>query len=176
MGFASFRALRLLHSVGVFFKDSSIETTLQGISKSTPSVVAILAILLLIVGTYAIMGVEAYREIEPELFGDLSNSTFTLFQVMTMENWADGVARKIGDRYKRDDKLFSSILAYVYFVSFLIISAFMVLNVIIAIIIQRVQEAFEGSRSAAHRNLILRRVMKDVESDLDLVEARGQLD
>ena len=80
-GFLSLRTFRLLHSVGIFYKDTAIETTLQGVAKAIPSVFIVLLILMLIVGTYAIMGVEAFRDVDPELFGDLSNSTFTLFQV-----------------------------------------------------------------------------------------------
>lgn len=67
----------------------------------------------------------------PEYFGDLGKSFFTLFQVMTAESWSEAVARPIMQVYP---------YAWIYFISYMIIVSFIVLNMVIGVIVDSISE------------------------------------
>ncbi|MEO1294061.1 MAG: ion transporter, partial [Pseudomonadota bacterium] len=70
-------------------------------------------------------------ELAQDLFGTLGASFFTLFQVMTLENWADGIARPMMEIYP---------WAWLFFVVFVVVTAFAVLNLFIGIIVDAMQD------------------------------------
>ena len=81
---------------------------------------------------YGVIGTVAFAEVEPEHFGSLPKTLFTLFQVMTLEGWSENVARVVMDYYP---------IASVYFVTFVIISAFVLVNVVVGIVVGAIDES-----------------------------------
>ena len=41
------------------------------------------------------MGINFFAEVMPEEFGDFFKAMFTMWQIMTMDSWASGIARVI---------------------------------------------------------------------------------
>jgi voltage-gated sodium channel len=77
----------------------------------------------------------------PEQFGDLGASFFTLFQLMTLDDWANIVKPAME----------ASALALLYFMPFILIATFIVLNLFIGVIVESIQTLREGRESADAR-------------------------
>ncbi|QGP52809.1 Ion transport protein [Piscirickettsia salmonis] len=72
------------------------------------------------------MGVKLFGGHFPEWFGHLGRAMFSLFQIMTLESWSMGIARPIMAIYP---------YAWLYFIPFILISAFTLLNFLIGIVV-----------------------------------------
>jgi voltage-gated sodium channel len=87
-------------------------------------------LLSLVFYVFAVMATKLYGASNPELFGSLGASMYSLFQVMTMEGWPDIV----------DAVLAHHGLAMLFFVPFMVLSTFTVLNLFIALIVDSMQK------------------------------------
>lgn len=123
--FRIFRVARLFSSV------PQLRFVIAVISKGIPSVISIGILLLLVYYIYAVLGTQFFATAAPEYFGDLGKSFFTLFQVMTGESWSEAVARPIMQIYP---------YAWIYFISYMIIASFIVLNMVIGVIVDSINE------------------------------------
>lgn len=123
--FRIFRVARLFSSV------PQLRFVIAVISKSIPSVISIGILLLLVYYIYAVLGTQLFATAMPDYFGDLGKSFFTLFQVMTGESWSEAVARPIMRIYP---------YAWIYFISYMIIVSFIVLNMVIGVIVDSISE------------------------------------
>ena len=92
------------------------------------------ALLLMMFYIFGVMGTELFGDAFPDWFGTLGASIYTLFQIMTLESWSMGVARPVMEQYPH---------AWLFFVPFILISSFMVLNLFIAIIVNATQEVHD---------------------------------
>lgn len=88
----------------------------------------------LIFYVFAVMATALFGDAFPDWFGDLGKSLFTLFQVMTLESWSLGIARPVMDVYS---------YAFLFFMPFVLISAFVILNFFVAIIVNGMTDAKE---------------------------------
>jgi voltage-gated sodium channel len=68
----------------------------------------------------------------PQWFGSLDATAFTLFQIMTLEGWSGEIVRPIMEVYP---------YAWAFFVPFILITTFAVLNLIVGLIVNSMQEA-----------------------------------
>jgi voltage-gated sodium channel len=76
------------------------------------------------------MATKLFGAIDEEHFGDLWASLFTLFQVMTLEGWAD-IAREIMEEAP---------YAWAFFLVYILVSTFAVLNLFIAVVVNAMQQ------------------------------------
>ena len=67
--------------------------------------------------------------------GTLGDSAFTLFQIMTLESWAMGIARPVMEVFP---------FAWVFFLLFILASTFTLLNLFIAVIVNAIQQEHGG--------------------------------
>ena len=65
---------------------------------------------------------------------------YTLFQIMTLESWSMGIVRPVMEVYP---------LAWVFFVPFVIVTSFAVLNLFIALIVNSMQSIHLQDRNSA---------------------------
>lgn len=109
---------------------------------------SIVGLMALVLYVSAVLATNLFGAIAPEFFGDLGASLFTLFQVMTVEGWPD-IARSV---------MAQSPYAWMFFVAYLLIATFMVLNLFIAVVVNAMQsqvtEDLKGD-GEAHTRLIL---------------------
>lgn len=118
------RVLRLLRMIPAI---PALRKIVDALMKSIPALTGILGLSLLIFSIYAIIGTTYFRDVLPaEFFGSFHNSLFTLMQVVTFESWASQVARPIISEIS---------WAWLYFVSFIIIGALVILNLVVAVIL-----------------------------------------
>lgn len=99
------------------------------------SVVGVLSIIFYVpaVLTTKIFGNHSDINIQ-EWFGSIGASAYTLFQVMTLKSWSMGIVRPTMELFP---------LSWVFFVPFIIITSFTVLNLFIGIIVDAMQVMHE---------------------------------
>lgn len=118
------RVLRLLRMIPAI---PALRKIIDSLIKSIPALTGILGLSLLIFCIYAIIGTTFFRNILPyEFFGSFHTSLFTLMQVVTFESWASQVARPIMNEVS---------WAWLYFVTFIVIGALVILNLVVAVIL-----------------------------------------
>jgi voltage-gated sodium channel len=74
----------------------------------------------------------------PDWFGSLGASLYSLFQVMTLESWSMGIARPVMEVYP---------YAWAFFVPFILVATFTVLNLFIAVVVNAMQGAQHESET-----------------------------
>ncbi len=137
------RALRVLRVLRVISAVPSLRRVVGGLVASLPGMGSIALLLLLLFYVFSVMATQLYGKDFPELFGDLGRSAFTLFAVMTLETWVDGVVKPIMEKHP---------YAWVFFIPYILITTFAVLNLFIAVIVN----AMQGEHDKAQKEEELR--------------------
>lgn len=122
----AFRVLRVLKVVTTF---SRLRVILGTLLEILPSMGWISGLLFIVYYVYAILGNQLFGNDYPEFFGSLGNSMFTLFQVMTLDAWSEQVARPM---------LNNQPWVWIYFFTFIILTAVVVLNIVVGIVVESV--------------------------------------
>jgi voltage-gated sodium channel len=102
----------------------------QAVISSLPGIGWTALLMLLLYYIYAIIGIHLFREEWPELFGNFPEAFITLFSLTTMEGWQDTV-------YPFTDAYPAS---WIYFLSFLVIASFILLNLVVGIVVDNIDE------------------------------------
>ncbi|HLA36614.1 MAG TPA: ion transporter [Rhodocyclaceae bacterium] len=124
------RVLRLMRLVSAF---PSMRRVIAGMFGSIPGVASVAGILLVIFYVAAIMAIGFFREIDPEKFGGLGPTFFTLFQLMTTEGWPT-IARAMMEKMPH---------AWLFFIPFIVMTTFTTLNLVFGIVVTAMEEAKE---------------------------------
>lgn len=146
--FAVLRSLRVLRVLRLVSLVPSMRRVVGALLKALPGMASIVGLMGLVLYVSAVMATKLFGPIEPELFGDLGASLFTLFQIMTVEGWPD-IARGV---------MAQSPLSWVFFVLYLLVATFMVLNLFIAVVVNAMQSQVAEdlkNEGEAHTRLIL---------------------
>ncbi|WP_394219618.1 ion transporter [Halobacillus trueperi] len=142
------RVLRVLRTISVV---PSLRRLTSALFLAIPAIGSVMILMGIIFYVYAIIGVTFFGDIAPDYFGNVGLSTLTLFQVFTLESWASGVFRPI----------FAEITwSWAYFVSFIVISAFIILNLIIGEIVNNAQQL---SEHAEEESKDMAKIMNDLD-------------
>jgi len=125
-GVAVLRSLRILRALRLVSVVPSMRKVVNALLKAIPGMTSVLALLLLVFYVAAVMTTKLFGEAFPDWFGSIGASLYTLFQVMTLESWSMGIVRPVMDVYP---------LAWVFFIVFILLTTFAVLNLFIAIVV-----------------------------------------
>lgn len=128
--FTVLRALRVLRLFRLFSVIPEMRSVVEALGKAIPGMGAIMLVLGVIFYVASVMGAKLFSGTHPEFFGDLGGSAYTLFQVMTLESWSMGIARPVIAEHP---------FAWIFFVGFVIVTSFAVLNLFIAVIVDSMQ-------------------------------------
>lgn len=159
-----FRIFRTFRIISAF---SQLRIIIIAIGRSIPGVMWTMGLLAIFYYVFAIIGISLYGVDFPDYFGDLAKTLFTLFQLTTMENWAD-LARDIMAVYPT---------AWLYFIPFIIIAAFIIINIMLAIIVNTMEESKELERKKSKKVSVsdlqkeLRSLQKQIDRVNDLLDA-----
>jgi voltage-gated sodium channel len=124
------RALRILRVLRLISVVPSMRMVVEAMLHALPGMGSIVLLMGLIFYVFAVMATKLFGDILPERFGTLGESLFTLFQMMTLESWAEANVRPI---------LAQQPLAWIFFVPFILIATFVVLNLFIGVIVDSIQ-------------------------------------
>ncbi len=159
--FRVFRATRLISGIG------KLRMIMAAIQKSIPSIMWTGLLLLIVYYIFAVIGTVLFGGAFPEWFGNIAESMYTLFQVMTLESWSMGISRPVMEVYPA---------AWLYFVPFVLISAFVMMNVVVGIVVSTISEATDGEKrekateGEVHKGDALRAELANLRAQLDKVE------
>lgn len=159
--FRAFRVLRALRTLRLVTRLQRLRVIVQAIIEAIPNVAWASVLLLLIFYIFSIIGVTLYGESFPDLFGDIGKCMFTLFQITTFEGWPD-LARNVMKLYP---------FAWVYFISFILTSSFIVINVIVGIIVNSISEINEKYK----RREELKNIRNSTRLELEIHNLKEQL-
>ena len=130
------RALRVLRVLRLVNKIESMRKVVVGLLHSLPSLSSVFGLIMVIFYVFAVIATNMFGPRFPDLFGDLGTTMFTLFQVMTLESWSEGVARPVMEIFPH---------AWLFFVIFIFIATFVIINLFIAVIV----DSLNSSKQAA---------------------------
>ena len=125
------RLARLLRVLRLISAIRDLRLITAALLRSIPGVGNVVMLVSVIIYIYAIVGHQLFSEHDPENWRSLGVSALTLFQIITLEGWNDVLKTAMQ----------LNPLAWIYFVSFVIICTFVVINLFIAIIINNLEEA-----------------------------------
>lgn len=140
--FAVLRALRVLRVLRLMTIVPSMRRVVGALLTAIPGLGSIALVLLIIYYVFAVIATNLFAATHPEWFGNLGRSLYTLFQVMTLESWSMGIARPVMAQVP---------YAWIFFVLFILVATFTMLNLFIAIIVNAMQSFGEEERAAATR-------------------------
>jgi voltage-gated sodium channel len=114
---------------------------LLGVWRSVPPLASIGAVTAMILFVYGMVGWIWFGDELPEQWGNIGRAMLTLFVMLTLEDFPVYMA----------DAMEFERWAWIYFVSFILVAAFIVLNVLIGVVLNSMEEARELDRRAALR-------------------------
>jgi voltage-gated sodium channel len=123
------RSLRILRALRLITAIPSIRRVVGSLLAAIPSMGSIIVLLLIINYVYSVMATKLFAADDPENFGTLGASFFTFFQIMTLEGWAE-IVRKLMEKHP---------WAWAFFLPYIILATFMVLNLFIGIVVDAMQ-------------------------------------
>ena len=149
-----FRVLRMISII------PELRLLLNSLLKAMPQLGYVLLLMFIIFYIYAAVGSTLFNSINPVLWGDISISMLTLFRVMTFEDWTDVMYETMAV-YP---------MSWFYYVSFIFLTAFAFLNMVIGIVVSVLEEENLKMRLEKHPEP----TMEDLQNQL--VEIKTALD
>ena len=122
------RLLRVLRLISALTELSLIVHTLV---RSIPSMAHVLALMSIIFYVYAVAGYHLFHDVDPTHWRNLGISLLSLFRIVTLEDWTDIMYAAMEVKW----------WAWMYFVSFVVLGTFVVVNLFIAVVINNLEEA-----------------------------------
>lgn len=129
-GLAAVRALRVLRVLRVVTVIPRMRLVVAALLDSIPGIASVGIVVVLIVYVFAVIGSNLYGSDHPQYFGDVFTAMYTLFQVMTLEGWAE-IASDVAATHPR---------SWIFFLTFVLIATFTMLNLFVAIVVKTVDD------------------------------------
>ena len=111
--------------------------------------------LLLIYYVFAVIATKLFGANFPQWFGTIGESLYSLFQIMTLESWSMGIVRPVMEVHPN---------AWLFFVIFILIATFTMLNLFIAIIVNAMHSFTEEENRETQA--ALNQARDHIEADL----------
>ena len=127
---AILRALRIFRSLRLIKNVPRLRFIVESLFHSLPSLLWIFVLLALVFYVFAVIGTKLFGTAFPEWFGNIGASLFSLFQIMTLEGWAE-ISRSVMNVYP---------LSNIYFILFILLASYTTLNIFIAIVVNTMSE------------------------------------
>jgi len=147
------RLARLARVVRIVRLFPDLRVLLSGVGRSIPPLFAIGLATGMLLFVYGMVGWTLFGDELPEQWGNIGRAMLTLFVMLTLENFPTYM----------DAGMAVHPWSWVYFVSFVMIAAFVVINVLIGIVLNSMEEAREAER----RNAVRKRLGAERPSAVD---------
>lgn len=163
-GFSVLRALRVLRLLRIVSVTPRLRRVVEGFLDAVPGMASVFLLMGLIFYVFAVIATKLFAGAFPEWFGTLGSSAYSLFQIMTLESWSMGIVRPVMEVYPN---------AWLFFVPFILITTFAVMNLVVGLIVNSMQDAHHSEESevtGVYRDEVLAR-LKAIER---ILEERGE--
>lgn len=165
---AVLRSLRVLRVLRLLTAIPQLKKVIAAFLHSIPGLSGVIAVMAIVFFTAGVLATNLFGEAFPQWFGTLGASLFSLFQIMTLESWSMGIVRPIMETFP---------WAWAFFVPFIVIATFTILNLFIGIIVSTMQELStlpEPGRPGTQLAESLAKIEADVQQLRKEVEARSK--
>ena len=150
--FRVLRALRILRVLRVISAAPRLRRVVEGFLSALPGMASVFLLMALIFYIGAVIATRLFGPEFPEWFGTLGSSAYTLFQIMTLESWSMGIVRPV---------MIEQPYAWVFFVPFILLTTFAVVNLLVGLIVNSMQDAHhedDVERTDNHRDEVMARL------------------
>lgn len=152
------RVLRVLRLVSTVPQLRLIVATLV---RSIPSMGHVILLMSIVFYIYAVTGFHLFHEHDAEHWGTLGAALLTLFQMVTLEGWVDIM----------DTAMKAHAWSWIYFVSFVLLGTFVMLNLFIAVVINNLEASKAAELEALASPVTHDEVLKELERTRDALAA-----
>ena len=142
--FAILRALRIFRVLRLVSMMPQLRLVVEALLRAVPGIASIAGLLLLLFYVFAVMATSLYGAEFPQWFGHVGASMFSLFQIMTLESWSMGIVRPVMETRP---------YAWAFFVPFILIATFTMLNLFIGIIVDTMQTMHDAEEARDQKKL-----------------------
>ncbi len=167
---AVLRSLRILRVLRLLTVVPQLRKVVAAFLHAIPGLSGVILVMAVFFYTMAVLATNLFGAAFPEWFGSLGASLYSLFQVMTLESWSMGIVRPVMEVYP---------MAWLFFIPFIIIASFTILNLFIGIIVSTMHE-LSTQPDPRIPDADLRRLLRRMEQDLAAlgahIERRGHQD
>ena len=164
--FSVMRSLRILRALRLVSVVPSMRKVIVGLFRAIPSIGTVIVMLLLLFYIAAVIATKLFGAAFPEWFGTLGASLYSLFQIMTLESWSMGIVRPVMEEFS---------YAWVFFVPFILLTSFIVLNLFIGVIVNAMAQATDAEAHGEREEILreLRALGEEVRSLRKSAEKEG---
>lgn len=138
---AVLRALRVLRVLRLVSTVPSMRRVVEGLLGALPGLGSIAGLMALLFYVASVIATKLFAASHPAWFGSIPASAYSLFQIMTLESWSMGIVRPVMQVHP---------WAWAFFVPFILVATFTMLNLFIAVIVSAMQSSREPVEAAAH--------------------------
>ena len=163
---AVLRALRILRVLRLLTLVPSMRRVVGALLGSIPGLSSIALVLLLIYYVFAVIATKLFGEHFPQWFGSIGESLYSLFQIMTLESWSMGIVRPVMVEHP---------YAWIFFIIFILIATFTMLNLFIAIIVNAMQTFTEEENRERKDALVETRDHIEADLHLEMASLRREI-
>jgi voltage-gated sodium channel len=135
------RLIRILRVLRLISAVPQLRLIVATLVRSIPGMGHVIGLLAIIFYIYGVAGFHLFHTVDETRWGTLGSSLLTLFQVVTLEGWAE-IMNKAMETYP---------LAWIYFVTFVVLGTFVAMNLFIAVILNNLEESKAAQRAALAR-------------------------
>jgi voltage-gated sodium channel len=125
------RSLRVLRVLRLLTVIPSLRKVVLAFLHAIPGLAGVMAVMAIFFYTAAVLATKLFGSQFDAWFGSIGRSLYSLFQIMTLESWSMGIVRPVMEVYP---------MAWLFFVPFIIVATFTILNLFIGIIVSTMQE------------------------------------
>ena len=161
--FSVLRALRIFRVLRVVSAAPRLRRVVEGFITALPGMASVFLLMAIIFYIGAVIATKLFGATFPEWFGTLGLSAYSLFQIMTLESWSMGIVRPVMAEYP---------FAWVFFIPFIIVTTFAVVNLIVGLIVNSMQDAHqeeENEKTDVYREEVVQR-LRNIEGKINFLE------
>ena len=141
--FRLLRVVRVLRVFRLFGVVPAMRRVVDALLAAIPGMSAIIAVLALLFYVTAVVTTDLFGAEFPVQFGSVGASVFTLFQIMSGDGWSD-IVRRV---------MWLHPWAWMFFVPFIVLTSFAILNLFIAVIVDALQAGQKEERALAQAEI-----------------------
>jgi voltage-gated sodium channel len=166
-GLSVLRSLRILRALRLVTAVPALRKVVAGLVGAMPGMGSISLLLLLVYYVFAVMGTKLFGSTNPELFGSIATSSYTLFQSMTFDDWSNGIVKPLVEKGHEN--------AAVFVIIFMVLSAFMFLNLFIGVVVTALDDVTPDTKPklthVAHADDYLLREVRAMRDEISALRA-----
>ncbi len=156
------RSLRVLRVLRLLTVVPSLRKVVAAFIHAIPGLFGVIVVLGIFFYTMGVLATLLFGSTFPQWFGSIGKSFYTLFQIMTLESWSMGIVRPLMEVHP---------FAWAFFVPFIIIATFTILNLFIGIIVSTMQElALTPELGAADPKVL--ELLNRIDTDLKILKEK----